>query len=149
MSTMYEKVLEFHRVFGHPIGKKPKFIPRDRLADRRDWQNSEQNEFMDAVLVDDIVGAADALADELYFLLGLCAEMSIPIDEVFTVVHAANMRKVWREGPHAGDCEIDTTGNSRCTCGKLRYTSVGRVLKPEGWVGPEENIKKIMEGSKP
>jgi predicted HAD superfamily Cof-like phosphohydrolase len=145
---MYRQVLEFHRTFGHPVGKEPRWLSPIREEHRRKWQASERHEFKDAREAGDMVAAADAIADEIYFLVGMAVEMGLPMGKIFRAVHHANMRKVWKEGPHAVDCEINTDGNSRCTCGKLRYSDVGRVLKPDGWMGPEQDIMNILAGNK-
>lgn len=144
---MYKQVLEFHRVFGHPVGERPQLLSYERLQMRRDWQDDERLEFDGAIRVLDIVGAADAIADEIYFLIGMAVEMGLPMGKIFKAVHAANMRKVWRTGDHFPNCPINTQGNGQCTCGLLRYNDVGRVLKPAHWVGPEDDIMKILEGS--
>lgn len=142
-SNMYEKVLEFHKTFGHPIGRKPQFLTADRENLRREWQASERDEFKEARERNDIVAAADALADELYFLFGMIVEMGLPMDMIFRAVHEANMNKTWHTMPHAEDCNIGP--QSKCTCGKLRYTEVGRVMKPPHWRGPEEVIEYILK----
>jgi predicted HAD superfamily Cof-like phosphohydrolase len=141
MSSMFHKVREFHRDFGHPTPDKPGWLDPARLATRRKWQYEERVEFDEAVAEGNLVAAADALADELYFLLGTCVEMGLPMDEIFDAVHFANMSKAQHLGPHAAGCE----GGKRCTCGKILYDHTGKTKKPAGWTGPEREIENIIK----
>lgn len=72
----------------------------------------------------DIVGVADALADLVYFAMGFAWKMRIPFDQVWAIVHKANMRKK-RGLTHRG--------------------MLTDAAKPEGWVGPEEEIKELLK----
>jgi predicted HAD superfamily Cof-like phosphohydrolase len=62
----------------------------------------------------DLAGIADGIADLIYVLCGMAVTYGIPLDRVWSEVHAANMRKVG--------------GGERAD---------GKILKPEGWVGPD------------
>lgn len=82
----------------------------------------ETSELLLAVENHDLVKAVDAWADTLYVVLGLGCAMGIPMERVFDTVHAANMRKIpGVTKRHPND-----------------------VVKPDGWVGPEAEIKKIL-----
>lgn len=71
-----------------------------------------------------LVDAADALADIDYVVEGARLVFGIPRGPIEKVVHEANMRKL--QGP------VDPV--------------TGKKLKPEGWVGPEAEIEKILKG---
>lgn len=68
---------------------------------------------------------ARELADVLYVAYGLAEHLEIPLDRVFAEVHAANMRKV-------------STG------GQITFRSDGKVLKPDGWFGPDAAIAEVL-----
>jgi len=78
----------------------------------------------------DLVGVVDALADLDYFRRGILYKHGITpglYDRVFAVVHECNMSK--RLGvpkPERSELPED-------------------AVKPEGWVGPEERIRQLLE----
>ena len=56
------------------------------------------DELVKSMMVDDLVGVADGLADLLYVVFGTAAAYGINIQEVFDEVHRSNMSKtVWNE----------------------------------------------------
>lgn len=141
MMTMFQKVKKFHRDFGHPVSEKPTWLTPNRLLTRRKWQAEERAEFDEAVAKQDMVAAADAIADELYFLYGMAVEMGLPMDHIFTAVHRSNMNKAQFSGPHSPDCPV----GKRCTCGKILYGPAGKTLKPAHWQPPEPEIERCLE----
>lgn len=141
--TMYQMVFEFHRDFGHPTPNTPGWLHPERLSIRRKWQEEERVEFDEAVAKQDLVAAADALADELYFLLGTCVEMGLPMDHIFAAVHESNMGKAQRRGPHNITCGIRS--GRRCDCLKIKYNEEGKTMKPDGWRPPEPEITRILK----
>lgn len=64
----------------------------------------------------DLAGQADALVDLVYVALGTAVMMGLPWQELWSDVHAANLRKV--RGRTKRDMPLD-------------------LMKPEGWVGPQ------------
>lgn len=108
----------------------PKYGPCDEvrhlapeeIVTRTSYIIEETLEFMRAANAGDIVATADALADLLYFTFGVATIMGLPMDDIWDVVHAANMRK--------------TPGSS--------FRDKSDVLKPATWVGPEGEIKRIL-----
>jgi predicted HAD superfamily Cof-like phosphohydrolase len=92
----------------------------------------EIDEFEEAI-DQDFIGQVDALIDLIYFAAGGLTRMGIPNDiskKIFTAVHDANMTKKngvkeQRTIPHTLD-----------------------AVKPEGWIGPEERIIRILEAHK-
>lgn len=176
-------VRAFHEAFGHPVNQPQ--VGLDRLPRRAKWITEELAELIEAVLEDDVVGIADAVADALYFcygtrvelglkadetvhpgiemdpdvritmawqsagvlatqgmegdvapvgailsqiefhLVSLAASFDLPITEVLEKVHEANMAKL---GPD----------------GAVALGPDGKVVKPAGWVGPEQRIADLL-----
>lgn len=67
----------------------------------------------------------DWICDMIYFLYGLAANLGLPYDTAFLHVHEANMKKVVRLG------------------GPI-FREDGKVMKPDGWVGPEKRIWEAL-----
>jgi len=143
--SMFDDVKEFHRFFGHSIGKKPKFLSEERMANRLKWQDEERQEFADALTQADLVEAADALVDQVYFILGTAVEMGIPFNEVWDVVHRANMQKA-HYFRHDENCPLNKEHDVpvQCNCGTVQYKSDGKTAKPEGWTDPHMEVMDIL-----
>ena len=90
---------------------------------RANFMDEEVREFVDAAMGGDMVGVADALADVIYVAVGTASSMGIPLDKVWDVVHAANMKKVK---------------------GMTKRGIANDAVKPAGWVGPEKAIAAIL-----
>lgn len=91
----------------------------------------EIDEFREACAADDPVGMVDALIDSLYFAIGGMVRMGLSADQIrecFNAVHRSNCRK--KRGKKEGR---ENFGGD-----------VADAFKPEGWVGPEEQIKIIL-----
>jgi predicted HAD superfamily Cof-like phosphohydrolase len=98
----------------------PQVPSQDRQKLRYDLIVEEVvKELLPALVQEDLVQIADALADSIYVLVGTALEYGIPLDRVWAVVQRANMAKV---DP---------------TTGKVRKREDGKVLKPEGWTAPD------------
>lgn len=115
-------VSEFNQAFNLPISTSPRRLPAGRVKLRAKWMKEEIAEFEKA---SDIVDQADAIADLVYFALGVFVEMGINGSDVFKVVHRANMEKL----PSSG---------------VALYDKEGRVTKPRNWKSPQNLIKKIL-----
>jgi predicted HAD superfamily Cof-like phosphohydrolase len=122
MNTEYEQVREFHERFGHPIAYVPKTLEEERVNSRGKWMLEELAEFFEAA---DICEQADAIIDLMYFAIGTFVEMGLPPDELFKVVHEANMTKLWADGIP-------------------RYDEDGKTLKPDGWTDPAPRLKAAI-----
>ena len=71
------------------------------------------------------VDEADKAIDGVYFNIGKLAKMRLSpeqIDRMFGIVHSCNMAKLG--GPK---------------------DELGKQLKPEGWVGPEDRLQKVLD----
>lgn len=124
---MIEFVQEFHKKMGLPAGDKDVLSDDTQLQDYRLAFIAEEFKELDqALMMGDRVRAFDALLDLEYVIHGTALMMGID-DEMWLsgqiAVHKANMQKV---------------------LGETKDHKMG-VTKPEGWVGPEETLKKILE----
>ena len=125
-----ETVREFTATANDDLPQKPRVITIKELQFIRDMVNSEFDEVEEALLNNcltknqKITGIYDGIVDALYYIGDFCVRHGLNVDEVFGVVHAANMRKF-----------VD---------GKVIKNERGKVLKPEGWYGPEEEMEKVI-----
>jgi predicted HAD superfamily Cof-like phosphohydrolase len=116
-------VRDFHRKFNHPTARAPQALNSDRVTARGTWMQEELDEFHAA---ENIYEQADAMIDLIYFALGTLVEMGIKPDEIFEIVHNANMAKLWPDGtPH--------------------YKDDGKTLKPPGWQDPEPLLRESID----
>jgi predicted HAD superfamily Cof-like phosphohydrolase len=77
----------------------------------------------------DVEKVADALTDINFVVLNMALHYGIPMERVWDEVQAANMRKF--------------------SDGVLRRPDDGKILKPEGWVGPDINRALFGEDTRP
>ena len=127
LKTHYDKVKEFQSFL--ELG--PETMTRDRLIKfRLEFLKEELAEYEKAVLEGDAVGQIDALVDLEYVLLGNAYLSGFDsYDKHFDAVHNANMRK--EKGLKPG-----------------REASGGfDAIKPEGWIGPEEDHAFLLANS--
>lgn len=123
LNKAWEDVKVFHETFNAPVGDNPHMLERERSLARADWMREEVDEFLEA---ENVYGQADAMIDLIYFALGTMVEMGIPPQELFEIVQAANMEKLWPDG-------------------KPHFREDGKVIKPEGWQPPEPKLKKLID----
>lgn len=113
-------VAEFMRIGGQAIPPRPMLVDHKTSRLRFNLGVEELNEYLEAAQVDgDIEAVADALADQLYILLGTAVAHGIDLEPVFTEVHRSNMTKF-----------VD---------GKAILSSTGKVQK-----GPNYDPPRIM-----
>lgn len=128
-----EQVRAFMLAMGQDAPFSPKIPDTTIRALRRKLIREEKNEFDDATFLKPttypatqdltiLVEVADALADLLYVVYGASVAYGIDIHSIFDIVHRCNMKKL--------------TGSVR---------EDGKKMKPEGWIGPEEAIRKELE----
>lgn len=119
-------VREFHETFGHIVADEPTLDQTKAVQKLRyDLIEEELSEFKDALVVGDLVEAADALADLLYVTFGAALVFGIPMDEIFSIVHASNMSK------------LDENG-------KPIYRADGKILKGPNFYEPQPLIKEAL-----
>ncbi len=119
-ARMLVKVEDFNReVVALPIPETPQVIGPERQS----WANAalqeELTEFNEAIDAGDVLEAADALIDLVYFALGRLVEMGVPAIAVMDEVQRANMDK------EQGELS-------------KRPSSMGHdAIKPAGWQAPD------------
>lgn len=127
MDQSWEKVLQFHRLFSVPYKEKPTFLPEERVRKRSSWMQEEIKEFLESQSLDE---QADAMIDLIYLALGTLVEMGVRPEELFDIVHEANMSKLWEDG-------------------KPRYReSDGKVIKPSTWQDPAPLLQAAIAKQK-
>lgn len=126
MLEEWKCVKDFQLKFGHPVSETPVMLNEDRVKKRSAWILEETNEFIEAK---DIVEQADAMIDVIYFALGTLVEMGIEPDEIFRIVHKANMSKIWDDG-------------------KPHYNADGKTIKPCIWEDPYHKIEEAINIAK-
>lgn len=127
-------VLEFNKKFDLADGDQDlllndKLVARLRFA----FMAEELNEFMKAMIENDKVKMFDALLDLSYVAMGTALFMGIDPGQWeagFKAVHQANMNKDKAHLDHGGD-----------------PVKMG-VIKPAGWVGPENVLAEILSWPK-
>ena len=124
MDREFEKVKEFQEVFGLPVSGKPVMLTPDRINVRAGWLREEIDEFEEA---GNIYEQADAMIDLMYFALGALVEMGVKPENLFDIVHEANMSKLWSDGK------------------VHRRESDGKVIKPPEWEDPEPKIRAAID----
>lgn len=87
-------------------------------------------EMADAYDQGDLVGVVDALIDIDFFRRGILYKHGITpelYDRLFSVVYEKNMQKqLGKSKPDRAELPMD-------------------AIKPEGWMGPEEEIRRLLE----
>lgn len=152
MKSQYEMVKEFQQAFGHPVAEVPGAlevcsglvegwhtldlkdcleamkteIENENMGKRHFRARLMLEELIEFMESDDLIGQVDAMLDLLYFVNGTLVEMGVDPEKPFAMVHAANMRKLWPDG-------------------KPRWNAEGKVIKPDGWVGPEDELRHYIE----
>jgi len=120
---MFRSVGEFHEKFGLPVtrwDRSPHIIDDEAFGFRFRFLQEEMEELRYSHEKLDLAGIADALADLAYVVMGTAHMYGIPLDDVFRVVHEANMKKKRAESP-----------------GESKRGSILDVVKPEGWEPPD------------
>ena len=123
LTKAIQDVEQFHtEVLGMVLPVTPTLNNGDWLMGRFKHLVEEADEFIDAAAIGDMVGVADALADTIYVAIGTAVQCGIPLSAVWDAVHRCNMKRVkQRTERHERD-----------------------AVKPEGWVGPETEIARIL-----
>lgn len=128
MKDQWDSVAAFMKAGGQTVGQKNgKFIERFAYNDR---VGEEVKETWHAILGCDDTEIADGYADIIYAamtgLLNLAGREKA--EQIFQAVVDANSSKV--DG----------------SLGPVRRDENGKILKPAGFVPPNEKIKQILEG---
>lgn len=121
--TNFHKVKEFMTVMGQEVKATPKIADYGTCILRLALIKEELGELKEAMLENDIVETADAIADILYVVYGAAVAFGIDIDEVFQEVHSSNMSK------------LDEDGNAI-------FDEMGKVMKGPDYFRP--NIAQVL-----
>ena len=126
--TFVQDVIEFNRDLLGIEQRTPAMMSVEEHTHLTMALQEELQEFNDAVVEGNVVGAVDAIVDLMYFAVGGLWKLGLSHEQMvhcMKAVHAANMLK--RKGKVA-----------------KRYTGAADAVKPENWVAPEELIRKIL-----
>lgn len=128
---MIRQVQEFHAKFWLPLGENDVLFDDKYVQEFRvEFLQEELNEFKEALETGNRVKAFDALLDLAYVTYGTALFMGVnPMQWHcgMNAVHKANMAK-----ERATQSEDSKRG------------STFDVIKPKGWIGPEERLKEIL-----
>ena len=100
-SDILLNVAEFHEAFRIPNASKPHAdLTREEAELRHRLMAEENDEYLEAAAVGDMVEVADALGDQLYILAGTMMRhgMQDVIAKVFREIQASNMSKLGADG---------------------------------------------------
>lgn len=100
MKKHLDQVKEFHDAFGVRSATEPVIPFAEVWHLRGKLLDEELEEYGEACENDDLVEVADALADQLYILLGTIQAHGLQdkIEEIFDEVHRSNMSKLGEDG---------------------------------------------------
>lgn len=128
---MIQYVKEFHEKYGLPTGNEDVLSENFPLQDFRiKFLQEELKEFQEALDKGDRVGAFDALLDLVYVAHGTALCLGVSPEKWhsgMTVVHKCNMTKI----------RVQNANESK-------RGSTFDVRKPEGFIGPEDTLRKIL-----
>ena len=125
MKKQLQQLWDFQSAYNSTTNSKPTLISLDESNLRYRLGKEELDEYLEAVKNDDLIEVADALADQLYILLGTMVShgMQDVIEDIFDEVHRSNMSKLG-----AG--------------GKPIYREDGKILKGPNYSPP--NVSKYL-----
>lgn len=124
MTPEQAKVLEFHQTFmPELIPAKPEIPDFDTQLGIYDAIREELDELDEAMMVDDLVAAADAIGDLLYVVYRAAVLLGLDAEPIFNEVHRSNMTK---EGGYKNE--------------------LGKWVKPSTYTPP--NLEPIIEAQR-
>jgi len=125
MKKQLQQLWEFQSAYNQPRSSKPRLLESEEFYLRYRLGKEELVEYLEACNNDDLVEITDALADQLYILLGTMVAhgMQDIIEDVFDEVHRSNMSKLGVDG-------------------KPIYREDGKVLKGPNFTPP--NIQQFL-----
>jgi|TARA_R110002153_G_scaffold63295_4_gene169956 predicted HAD superfamily Cof-like phosphohydrolase len=126
MKKQLQQLWDFQSVYDQTRNTKPTLINPTESMLRYELGKEELIEYLEACNNDDLVEVTDALADQLYILLGTMVAHGMQgiIKDVFNEVHRSNMSKLGEDG-------------------KPIYREDGKVLKGPNYSPP--NIGKFLD----
>jgi predicted HAD superfamily Cof-like phosphohydrolase len=124
---MFKAVGEFRSKMQLPMSNQPQLLSAEQTSYFARFIMEELSEYLRANEEQSLVDAADAIIDLVYVTLGCAHAMGLPFEDLFNVVHKANMQK--------------EPANEFCR--SIRGNQYD-VVKPVGWVAPEEELQNII-----
>ena len=122
--NLIKNVADFHQQILKMEPQPCALLDERGTYERSGFMQEELDEFIDSMVANNLVGAADALADLVYVALGTAYMMGLPFQDIWDAVQKANMTKV--AGTTKRGMRID-------------------AMKPAGWVGPEAEIERLIQ----
>jgi len=116
---IFQKVRDFRTKLNLPVSNKAQLLQPQDISFYARFLMEELSELMKAHEKNNLVDAADAIADLAYVTMGCAHHMGINLPRILDIVHEANMDKV---------------------PGTTSRGYMQDAIKPEGWVGPEGMI---------
>jgi predicted HAD superfamily Cof-like phosphohydrolase len=125
MKKQLQQLWDFQSAYNSTKNTTPTLIEPDDYFLRYNLGKEELLEYLEACNNDDLVEITDALADQLYILLGTMVAhgMQDIIEDVFNEVHRSNMSKLGEDG-------------------KPIYREDGKILKGPNFTPP--NIEQFL-----
>lgn len=120
MQTNFQDIREFHEFFGLEYDGDPRHLPPELQLFRIAFMQEELNEYIRAVLAEDLEKQVDALVDLVYVALGTAYLQGFRWEPHWEQVHEANMRKVRATSKE-----------------QSARSSTADVIKPSGWTPPD------------
>ena len=148
MAKEIEQVLEFHKVFEHPIGDVAKALSIKRGLQRHSYMKEELQEFHDAVEAEDVVEQVDACLDIIYSALGTLVELGVAdkYEALFANIQASNISKVCLSMESAIRTaeahDQPTTIKPIGSYWKVSDANTNKIVKSETYFKP--NLKEII-----
>lgn len=152
--SKHEMVKSWMEKFGQECPEKSQVPNVDIRYLRYKLIKEELEELGGALLMQDLVKTADAIADLLYVVYGTAVACGISdeqLDEIFLAVHKANLGKFWTKeelvkypelhGVRLQEEQLNLFSEERAL---VVTNSNGKVIKPPSFVGPEKTIEKIL-----
>ena len=123
----FDDVVEFQKKFNIPMPESLRHIyyHNDLIGFRIRHLYEELEEVNTAFEEEDQVKLFDSLIDLVYVALGTAANIGLPWEEGWKIVHEANMKKVRSHAKIPGRSYFD-------------------VVKPEGWEPPDVQLAVLL-----
>jgi len=116
------QVREFTSACNDNLPSSPKKMSVEAIDFIRTMVNDEMDELEEAT---NVTEQADALVDAIYYICDCAVKHGMNLDELFKIVHGANMQKV-----------VD---------GKVIRREDGKILKPDCWEDPAPKLEAEMK----
>jgi predicted HAD superfamily Cof-like phosphohydrolase len=103
MDAAQKMVREFHELTGQPVRETPSLFAYPKEL-RVELLMEEVDEFAEALSLNDLPKAVDALGDILYLVYGSAVSMGVDLEPFIREIHRSNMTKT--DGVVRGDGKI-------------------------------------------